>query len=144
VDARPEVSILYQLNGTLKSGPVIFTRETTIQGVVNTAANGGGTGVLWVCIFYYVLLKAKPGGSFAGAARILSVAAHSLCDLPGGAVKTGDDAPNRMSARAFRPCAARVASALHVSGQSPPARTPFRGLIRKRPARFIGREDDPT
>jgi hypothetical protein len=51
---KPEVSILYQLNGTLKSGPVIFTRETTIQGVVNTAANAGGTGVLWVCVLYYV------------------------------------------------------------------------------------------
>jgi hypothetical protein len=53
-DVKPEVSILYTLNGTLKSGPVTFTKETLIQAVVNTAANAGGTGVIWVCIFYIV------------------------------------------------------------------------------------------
>lgn len=51
---KPEVSILYPLNGTLKSGPVSFDKETIIQGVVNTAANAGGTGVLWVQAHYYV------------------------------------------------------------------------------------------
>ena len=51
---KPEVSILYQLNGVLKSGPVTFTRETVIQGLVNAAANAGGTGVLWVRIEYLV------------------------------------------------------------------------------------------
>lgn len=51
---KPEVSILYQLNGTLKSGPVVFTRETTIQIVFNVAANATGTGVLWLTVLYYV------------------------------------------------------------------------------------------
>lgn len=53
-DFKPEVSILYPLNGTLKSGPVTFTAETTIIGTVNVAANAGGTGVLWVTVFYVV------------------------------------------------------------------------------------------
>lgn len=53
-DVKPEVSILYPLNGTLKSGPVTFTSETTIIGTVNVAANAGGTGVLWVSVFYVV------------------------------------------------------------------------------------------
>jgi len=53
-DSKPEVSILYPLNGTLKSGPVTFTAETTIIGTVNVAANAGGTGVLWVTVFYVV------------------------------------------------------------------------------------------
>lgn len=51
---KPEVSILLPLNGTLKSGPVSFTQETTIQGVVNAAANAGGTGVLWLQVWYLV------------------------------------------------------------------------------------------
>jgi hypothetical protein len=53
-DVKPEVSILYQLNGTLKSGPVVFARETTLQIVFNVAANAGGTGVIWLCVLYYV------------------------------------------------------------------------------------------
>lgn len=53
-ELKPEVSILMPLNGTLKSGPVTFARETTIQGVVNVAANAGGTGVLWLTVFYVV------------------------------------------------------------------------------------------
>ena len=53
-DVKPEVSILYPLNGVLKSGPVTFTRETTIQAVVNVAANAGGTGVIWVTVLYVV------------------------------------------------------------------------------------------
>lgn len=53
-DVKPEVSILYPLNGTLKSGPVSFSSETTIIGTVNAAANAGGTGVLWVCVAYVV------------------------------------------------------------------------------------------
>lgn len=51
-DVKPEVSLLYQLNGTLKSGPVAVTSETTIIGTVNAAANSGGTGTLWVCVLY--------------------------------------------------------------------------------------------
>lgn len=53
-ELKPEVSILLPLNGTLKSGPVIFTRETTIQIVFNVAANAGGTGVIWVQVWYIV------------------------------------------------------------------------------------------
>lgn len=53
-DVKPEVSILMPLNGTLKSGPVTFTSETTIQGLVNAAANAGGTGVLWLTVLYVV------------------------------------------------------------------------------------------
>lgn len=51
---RPEASIYYPLNGTLKTGPVSFDAETIIQGVVNTAANAGGTGVLWVVVYYVI------------------------------------------------------------------------------------------
>lgn len=54
VDVKPEVSILYQLNGVLKSGPVSFTNETIVQGVVNAPAAAGGTGALWVCVLYVV------------------------------------------------------------------------------------------
>lgn len=49
---KPEASILWPLNGTLKSGPITFDKETTIQGVVNAPANAGGTGVIWVEVFY--------------------------------------------------------------------------------------------
>lgn len=51
---KPEVSIFMPLNGTLKSGPVTFDAETIIQGVVNAAANAGGTGVLWLVIWFVV------------------------------------------------------------------------------------------
>lgn len=51
-DVKPEASILYPLNGVLKSGPVTFDAVTTIQAVVNAAANAGGTGVLWLQVEY--------------------------------------------------------------------------------------------
>jgi hypothetical protein len=51
-ELKPEVSIFLPLNGTLKSGPVSFDAETSIQGVVNVAANAGGTGVLWLTVLY--------------------------------------------------------------------------------------------
>jgi hypothetical protein len=51
-DVKPEASILYTLNGTLKSGPVSVSSETVIIGTVNAVANAGGTGVLWVCVLY--------------------------------------------------------------------------------------------
>jgi hypothetical protein len=51
---RPEASIYYPLNGTLKSGPITFDAETIVQGIVNTAANAGGTGVLWVIVYYTI------------------------------------------------------------------------------------------
>jgi hypothetical protein len=31
---------------------VSFDAETSIQGVVNVAANAGGTGVLWLTVLY--------------------------------------------------------------------------------------------
>jgi hypothetical protein len=51
-ELKPEVSVFLPLNGTLKSGPVSFDAETSIQGVVNVAANAGGTGVLWLTVLY--------------------------------------------------------------------------------------------
>jgi hypothetical protein len=51
-ELKPEASIFLPLNGTLKSGPVSFDAETSIQGVVNVAANAGGTGVLWLTVLY--------------------------------------------------------------------------------------------
>jgi hypothetical protein len=51
-ELKPEVSIFLPLNGTLKSGPVSFDAETSIQAVVNVAANAGGTGVLWLTVLY--------------------------------------------------------------------------------------------
>lgn len=51
---KPEVSIFLPLNGTLKTGPKTFTNKTKITGVVNAPANAGGTGVLWLTVFYTV------------------------------------------------------------------------------------------
>lgn len=51
-ELKPEVSILLPLNGVLKSGPVTFTKETVIQGVINTDAATGGTGTTWVQVWY--------------------------------------------------------------------------------------------
>lgn len=54
-DVKPEVSLYYPLGGTLRTlGPRLFTAETLIQGVVNTAANAGGTGTLTVCVMYFM------------------------------------------------------------------------------------------
>ena len=52
-DVRPEVGIYYPLGGVLfTTGPQKFTTETVIAGLVNAAANAGGTGILSVCLFY--------------------------------------------------------------------------------------------
>jgi len=51
-ELKPEVSVFLPLNGTLKSGPVSFDAETTIQGVVNAVAAAGGTGTLWLTVLY--------------------------------------------------------------------------------------------
>lgn len=53
-ELKPEVSIFLPLNGTLKSGPKTFTNKTKITGVVNAPANAGGTGVIWLTVFYTV------------------------------------------------------------------------------------------
>jgi hypothetical protein len=57
-DWKPEVSIFLPINGTLKSGPVTFTRETMVQLVINTDSATGGTGVITVVICYIM-----PGGA---------------------------------------------------------------------------------
>jgi hypothetical protein len=49
---KPEASILFPLNGTLKSGPIYFDKETLVQAVVNVTANAGGTGIFWVSLDY--------------------------------------------------------------------------------------------
>lgn len=53
-ELKPEVSIFMPLNGTLKSGPITFDAETIVQGIVNAAANAGGTGVLWVIVYFTI------------------------------------------------------------------------------------------
>lgn len=53
-DWKPEVSLFMPLNGVLKDGPVSFSAETVVQGVVNVDAATGGTGDIWLCVFYYV------------------------------------------------------------------------------------------
>ena len=49
---RPEVQIWYPFNGTLKDGPVTFANETVIQVEANAAAGTGGTGTLYVGVYY--------------------------------------------------------------------------------------------
>lgn len=54
-DLKPVAGIVYPFQGTLlTAGPQLFTSETTIQGKVIAAANGGGTGTLSVVVFYFV------------------------------------------------------------------------------------------
>lgn len=53
-ELKPEASIFLPLNGTLKTGPKTFTNKTKITGVVNAPANAGGTGVIWLTVFYTV------------------------------------------------------------------------------------------
>lgn len=49
---KPEVCIYYPFNGVLKDGPKTFAAETTIQVEANAAANAGGTGTLYVGVYY--------------------------------------------------------------------------------------------
>lgn len=52
---RPEAGVLYALGGVLNStGPKTFTVPTKLQLDVNTAANAGGTGKIWLIIQYTV------------------------------------------------------------------------------------------
>lgn len=39
----------------VKTGPMFFSEETVVQGKIQAAANAGGTGTVYVCIFYLVL-----------------------------------------------------------------------------------------
>lgn len=49
---KPETQIYYPFNGVLKDGPQSFTEETVIQVEANAAAATGGTGTLFVCVYY--------------------------------------------------------------------------------------------
>ena len=49
---KPEVMVWMPLNGVLKDGPKTFARETIIQVEANAAANAGGTGTLYVGVYY--------------------------------------------------------------------------------------------
>ncbi len=49
---KPEVQIYMPLNGELKDGPVTVSAETTVQLTVNTNAAAGGTGTLYLGVYY--------------------------------------------------------------------------------------------
>lgn len=51
-DIKPEVCIYYPFNGVLKNGPLQLNDETVIQLLVNAAANAGGTGTIYVGVYY--------------------------------------------------------------------------------------------
>lgn len=53
-DIKPEAQIWYPFNGVLKDGPKTFAAETTIQVEANVAAGTGGTGTLYVGVYYLV------------------------------------------------------------------------------------------
>ena len=50
----PEGGTRYPLHGTLKDGPVAFTKETTVQAVVNVAAATFTAGTLTVVVYFVV------------------------------------------------------------------------------------------
>lgn len=50
----PEAQIYFPLNGVLKDGPKQFTNETVIQLEANAAAATGGTGTVYVGVYYLV------------------------------------------------------------------------------------------
>lgn len=49
---KPETQIYYPFNGVLKDGPKEFSAETIIQIEANAAAETGGTGTLYVGVYY--------------------------------------------------------------------------------------------
>lgn len=51
---KPEAQIHYPFNGVLKDGPKTFVAETVIQVEANAAAATGGTGTLYVGVYYIV------------------------------------------------------------------------------------------
>lgn len=51
---KPEVSIYYPFQGVLKDGPKTFADDTLIQVEANAAAATGGTGTLYVGVYYIV------------------------------------------------------------------------------------------
>ncbi len=54
-DLRPEVGIFYWLGGVLlTTGPQKFAADTKITGLVNAAAQAGGTGIITVVVLYVI------------------------------------------------------------------------------------------
>ena len=53
-DVKPGAQIWYPFNGVLKDGPKTFSAETIIQVEANAAAATGGTGTLYVGVYYIV------------------------------------------------------------------------------------------
>jgi hypothetical protein len=51
---KPETQIWLPLNGLLKDGPVELSAETIVQITVNTNAATGGTGTLYLGVYYIV------------------------------------------------------------------------------------------
>lgn len=52
-ELKPETGIYFPLGGVLlTTGPVKFSEDTVIAGLVNAAANATGTGILTVVVFY--------------------------------------------------------------------------------------------
>jgi len=49
---KPEVQIHFPFNGVLKDGPKTFSAETVIQLEANAAAATGGTGTVYVGVYY--------------------------------------------------------------------------------------------
>lgn len=53
-DVKPETMNSFRFNGVLKDGPLTMSADTTVQLLCNVAANAGGTGTLYVGVYYLV------------------------------------------------------------------------------------------
>lgn len=51
---KPETMNYYPFNGVLKDGPKLFSAETIIQLEANAAAGTGGTGTVYVGVYYII------------------------------------------------------------------------------------------
>jgi len=49
---RPEAGINYRFQGVLKDGPLTLTRETAMTATINVDAETGGTGTLYLGVYY--------------------------------------------------------------------------------------------
>jgi hypothetical protein len=49
---RPEAGINYRFQGVLKDGPLTLTRETALTATINVDAETGGTGTLFLGVYY--------------------------------------------------------------------------------------------
>ncbi len=53
-DVKPETMNAFRFNGVLKDGPLTMSAETKVQLLCNAAANAGGTGTVFVGVYYLV------------------------------------------------------------------------------------------